>query len=208
MPLAVQKLSPAGEPSHVCFLNPSILPPAQPPKEAFSSPDAYLLAHCTDGSLSLVRCGYDGAGTVKVIEPATESIANRVIMVQPLTGIPQVVIVVRGGGEVTLVDVRRDHALCLVALRAADCKLTAVVPPVLTPAANAQMLYIKGVKDVIESDGTSDTCMFVFPLRSFPALDPFMKNRTDPQPFTVHITAQKRFDSLLSNRYTNGYSSL
>ena len=51
---------------------------------------------------------------------------------------------VRGGGEVTLVDVRRGHALCLVALRAADCKLTAVVPPVLSPAANAQMLYIKG----------------------------------------------------------------
>ncbi|XP_071795086.1 WD repeat-containing protein 93-like [Asterias amurensis] len=201
VPLAVKKLSPTGEPSCVCFLNPSILPPALPPKEPFTSPDAYLLAHCTDGSLSIVRCGYDGVGTVKVIEPATESIANRVITIQPLTGLPQVVIVVRGGGEVTLVDVRRGHALCLVALRAADCKLTAVVPPVLSPAANAQMLYIKGVKDVIdESDETSDTCMFVFPLRSFPALDPFMKNRTDPQPYTIHITAQKRFDALLSNR--------
>ena len=51
----------------------------------------------------------------------------------------------RGGGEVTLVDVRRGHALCLVALRVSDCKLTAVVPPVLTPAANAHMLYIKGI---------------------------------------------------------------
>ena len=59
-----------------------------------------------------------------------------------------------------------------------------------------------GVKEIGEdSEQTADDSnMFVFALRSFPALDPFMKNPTGPQPYSVHVTVQKRFDSLLAKR--------
>ena len=59
-----------------------------------------------------------------------------------------------------------------------------------------------GVKEVTEEteESEGEGCMFVFPLRSFPALDPFMRNLTDVQPYSVHVQAQKRFDSLLMQR--------
>ncbi|XP_022105668.1 WD repeat-containing protein 93-like [Acanthaster planci] len=203
LPQAVQRLSAAGSVSHVHFLNPSIISPAQgPSREPSATPDTHLMACCSDGSISVVRCGYEGAVSLRVIEPACNDRKERVVSVQPLTGIPQVVVVVHGGGEVSLVDVRRGHALCVIALREADCRLTAVVPPVLTPAANANMLYVKGVREASEDlEETRDSSnMFVFPLRSFPALDPFIKNPVHPQPYSLHVTVQKRFDWMLSNR--------
>ena len=52
-----------------------------------------------------------------------------------------------------------------------------------------------------EADTEAESTLFVFQLRSFPCLDAYLQKASlDQGPYVAHVTAQKRFDALLTER--------
>ncbi|XP_072037807.1 WD repeat-containing protein 93-like isoform X2 [Amphiura filiformis] len=201
IPLGVSHTSRHGEVNYLRFITaaPFERPVTQP---YLQSPKVVVLVGSTDGQFCLIKCGYGEPVRVQHLDGPVIEEPEKFTVIEPLSTMPQVVLLVREMSEISLMDVSKKHVLCLAALPP-GYQLSSPMKPIISQAGNAQMLYLRGDKtdDENQPNNAEESALFVFQLRSFPCLDGYLQKASQEHgPYVAHVTVQKRFDALLADR--------
>ncbi|XP_023932289.1 WD repeat-containing protein 93 isoform X1 [Lingula anatina] len=166
--------------------------------------NSYLLAWCSDGSVYLINCGMGKTSQPITVMPKMSDQDNLPTMVEPVNGVPEVILVVKRNGTAFLLDVTKGNSLplCQVNLPTTH-ELTTPWDPVITVGGQGHMMYLKASQkdpseDYVPNSGMSS--LFVFTLRSFPTLDDYLRRQRPDIPYVIHNTVDKRIETLLKER--------
>ncbi|XP_071965373.1 WD repeat-containing protein 93-like [Antedon mediterranea] len=204
IPLKVQKVSSSGFVTYIKFLNPNVLSESTGGTNApyATKQPCIVLVGCSDGSLTSIPCG--GTQTtqnVSIVKKSTYEV-EKLCFIQTFPLIPQVILTACKTGTVMLYDAVKGDVICEILLPE-SYQLSIPWSPVITLGAEGQMLFMKANKVNSDKDyilQNEDSSIFVFQLRSAPPLESYWQNVQEPQPFTVHISTEKRFDAYLADR--------
>lgn len=200
LPRRVVRLPGKGRILSLSFLDPSLSEQGDAEAAYKRHSQVSLLAFCSAGDVYTVPCGPGNDDPPQLVPMSIEHPSEQPTMVKALTGIPELIMTCHQNGQVFLQDLtQQGHQLCEVTLPTSH-QLTSPWQPVIAVGNKGQMLYIRATQEVVEEDEKISMPVFVFQLRSFPALDVYREKQRVDMPFMVHSTAPERVDALLRKR--------